>query len=77
MAKINNIVVILHRVRLGKMGHAIREKILTVIVGVFDFAVLLYTVYNLTTDMFQWLTFVDFRKSNVWRNPLVSSKRDI
>ena len=59
------------------MGHAIREKILTVIVGVFDFAVLLYTVYNLTTDMFQWLTFVDFRKSNVWRNPLVSSKRDI
>ena len=77
MAKINNIVVILHRVRLGKLGHAIRDKILTAIVGVFDFAVLLYSVYYLTTDMFQWFTFVDYRKSNVWRNPLVSSKRDI
>jgi hypothetical protein len=77
MAKINNIVVILHRVRLGKLGHTIRDKILTAIVGVFDFAVLLYSVYYLTTDMFQWFTFVDYRKSNVWRNPLVSSKRDI
>ena len=66
MAKNFNWFVICQGVTNGRWCQAIKDKILTVIVGVFECTVLLSSVVELTTDMFKLFTLVDCRKSDVW-----------